>query len=634
MTELPPVDEKIHLEKSRVEDPRREKLRRALKKEWRQRFLDKVDEVQDTDYICRSCLDLYGQTQDGLFSPICKGTCQIQQRRKDADGGYQHLSEEEVTLQKTMENPVSFAKLMFDWEARPYQEEMLLCSSKRKVVRAGRRIGKTECMAIKILHLMMTNPGFVIIVVCPYEYQVKVIFDILRKMIAKSEIYQNEIIRDVHDPHTLELASGSLVVGFTAGVKTGERANKVRGQGGNAIFLDEMDYLDNGSIESIMALYTDNKDVLVWASSTPTGKRELFFAWCMDKSQGYKEFHYTSRVSPAWDAETELFFLSFYSDLGFTHEFLAEFGESETAVFSAGHLDMSVQSYEYSDYPGPRTVMTAVGEKVPFYVMGVDWNSTGTGVHIVIIEYNPFDYKMRMVYKEIVNPGEFTQRMAMERIVLLNTHWNLDWIYVDAGFGTTQVETLHAMGMKYPKSGLHKKLKSIEMGGKTEIYDVAAKRFGVKVKKETKHLMVEIAARRVEDGQCIFPKVEERPGGLVEQLRNYEVKRYAVNGKPIYTDKNEHTAIAWMLAVFALIIEYTSLAKMMHANRIASVATFENNKPVTKPGKRRARAAATIVPSRAGEMDLGRSLDIRTRPSHLHGRTRRARPKPGSRSNF
>lgn len=591
-----------------VLDPRMEALKRKKDAKDRARFIENLGRLEETDHICRRCMDYYGKNHNGRFYPPCNMTCQVQEREKEARGDYFGLTEAEITNQKVINNPVAFAKVMFDWEARTYQEELLLCSAKRKVVRAGRRIGKSESMAIAILWLIFTRPEFRCIVICPYEYQVKLIFDVIRKMIQRSDIYKGEITRDVHDPHTIELRNGSYVVGFTAGVKTGEKANKVRGQGADAVFLDEVDYLDDGSIESLLALYADNREVMIWASSTPTGKRQHFFHWCNQKEMGWKEYHYTSRVSPQWDDETEMFFLSIYSNLGFTHEFEAEFGESETSVFRSKYVDLSLEDYEYKDISGPRK--NQFGRDC-IYVMGVDWNSAGVGTHIVVSEYDPGpkdpaqedlkrDYKIRVVYKEIVDPEEFTQQKAIERIVHLSMHWDVDWVYCDKGYGTTQIEELHQYGQKYPKSGLHKKVKAIDMGGKMEIRDPKTANSSIYVKKYIKTLMVEIAARRVEELQCRFPRSEDSRDGLVEQIRNYEIIRYAENGKPIYTKENEHTAVAWMLSVFALMTEYTGLVRGKVAKGIKAVTDFgkpTDEKVVAGVKKKVARKIAT-VPSR------------------------------------
>ena len=109
------------------------------------------------------------------------------------------------------------------------------------------------------------------------------------------------------------------------------------------------------------------------------------------------------------------------------------------------------------------------------------------------------------------------------------------------------------------------------MSSKSEVRDPVT---GASIKKDTKTLMVEIAARRVEDGQCVFPRLEDVKTGLVHQLRNYEVIRVSEAGRPIYTKSDEHTAIAWMLGIFAFMMEFTSLARANVVTQTASIPEF------------------------------------------------------------
>jgi len=362
--------------------------------------------------------------------------------------------------------------------------------------------------------------------------------------------------------HRRSLDAGR-VINMTSGAK-----NRFFASG---MLTHNCDYLDTGSVEALMALFVDNPDVLIWASSTPTGKRSDFYRWNTELSLGFKAFHYTSRVSPYWDARTELYFRSIYSSSGFEHEFLAEFGEAAFAVFKSEHLDASIQTYYYQDITGPRTVITPQGPKACLYTFGVDWNSTGTGVHIVVLEYDPCTFKFRVVQKEVVDPKEFTQVKAVRKIIELNDYWNPRHIYVDQGFGEMQIEELHQYGRSSPDTGLLKKVKGIVMASKTEIVDPAT---NMKVKKYTKELVVEIAARRVEENQCIFPRIEDTKGSLVNQLRNFEVVRYSASGKPVYSQGNEHTATAWMLSIFAMMMEFTSLARAFNVTGTGSVTNL------------------------------------------------------------
>ena len=66
--------------------------------------------------------------------------------------------------------------------------------------------------------------------------------------------------------------------------------------------------------------------------------------------------------------------------------------------------------------------------------MGVDWNTSEKGTHIIVTEWNQElndgNGAYRPVEKIIIAQTEFTQTMACEEIIRLNTKWNPSAIYV------------------------------------------------------------------------------------------------------------------------------------------------------------------------------------------------------------
>ena len=60
---------------------------------------------------------------------------------------------------------------------RYYQKEIIASKSKRKVVRAGRRLGKTAAMVCHMLHFAFTHEESVQIFATPYDNQAKLIYD-------------------------------------------------------------------------------------------------------------------------------------------------------------------------------------------------------------------------------------------------------------------------------------------------------------------------------------------------------------------------------------------------------------------------------------------------------------------------
>jgi replicative DNA helicase len=334
----------------------------------------------------------------------------------------------------------------------------------------------------------------------------------MRELIVKSEGLVTTK-RDVAQPQRLEFHNGSYILGITAGTRTGMQGNKARGQDATDMYLDEADYLDQKSLESLLAIFASDANCALWASSTPTGKRAWFWEICTKKeTSGFKEFHYKSSVSPAWNIEMEQSYRDMYPIAVYAHEFDAEFGDQETGVYQKQFIDTSIRDYYYTDKKCQRNWKHGY-----LYALGVDWNAHKNGVHMIVVEYDPTTNEIKVVLHESVEAQEFTQTKAIEHIINLHAKWMFDCVYVDSGFGDVQIEQLHLYGHKHPQSRLAKIVRGIRMQENIVIRDPATKK---EVKKNSKHLMVNITARRVECEQCVFPRSEDVRHGLVWQIRN------------------------------------------------------------------------------------------------------------------
>lgn len=471
------------------------------------------------------------------------------------------LSEDELAFANFLYNPTLWTRTEIDWTPRWYQDIMLKCTAFRKVSRIGRRAGKTEAICIRMLHYAYINENVTVLVIAPYKNQVGLIFDKLDLMLGKSDSLKCSIKRNTKNPYRLEFHNGSKILGFTSGTRTGSKSTGIRGQDAHMILIDEADYLSPSDFEVILAIQASRPDVLIWASSTPTGKREMFWRFCTDSQLGYKEFHFPSSVSPSWSIQTERLERAQYSDAGYKHEFEAEFGDIAEGVFLRKFVDASVQNYDLDKVRrNPNSL----------YTMGVDWNTAGNGTCIIITEWNKEFNEGRgafkVVLKKSITQEEFTQVRSCEEIIRLNGIWNPDHIYVDQGYGHTQIEMLRKYGIEHPKTGIANKVKGIYFGDKMEIRDPSTKQI---VKKHMKPFIVNLAARRMEDGQIILPESEDIKSGLVGQIRDYMVIRTTALGQPVYTDENDHAIVAWMLSILAATMEHSDMA---HQNRSIQIA--------------------------------------------------------------
>lgn len=524
--------------------------------------------------MCGSCKHYYKDIHEiGLTSsefPInCKGHILDQLNSLKEDD---FDNEEEYEEVRTMYDPVAWAYKMFPdengdgWRARWYQEELGSCTADRKVVRAGRRTGKSELICMMMMWMTHVNSNFTILVIVPYEAQVNLLWDKIMSFVSKSPEIESSIRRSTKSPeHRLEFNNGSKIIGFSSGPSSAARSDKIRGQDANYIVLDEADYLASDDIEAILAILASHSECGMWASSTPTGKHDKFYQFATAKDAGFKEFHFTSAESPSWTESAENFFRTTYDAVTFEHEFLAEFGIQEAGVFRNDLIDAALMNYSLPrERSGPGTRI----------VIGVDWNGQAVGAHIVVTEcvHTNKGLKYIVLEKQIIKGVEFTQHQSVNTIFELDQKYNADYIYIDHGYGEMQFEMLQMLGKQTLGSNLHKRVRAYKVGGTVEIKDPLSNKM---IKKEAKPFMVNATALALERGSLILPSAEDtqvlvdskededegQTKGIVQQMRNFAIDSYSSTGQPKYSQGEEHSLTAFMFSIVGFMLEFSDMKK-------------------------------------------------------------------------
>lgn len=529
------------------------------------------------EHFCSRCVNYYKRLADeglypkGKWSMPCKGDVSWKvQKYQDIDPAELGMTEEEFDYFLVSLDPVRWAEYEFSMSLDWYQAEIARCTALWKTIRGGRRIGKTFTGSIDILYSCYTKwgmqiPRYEYLVICPYEAQVKKIFDNLEMLVSLSTNLKAAVKAVRKSPHwEMEFHNGSIARGFSSGKKTGARSDKIRGQDAHAILFDEIDYMADEDIEAIFAVLGSQENVRLWMSTTPTGARSKFWRVSTDKTQGFKEFHFISNESPRWTPQAERFFKAMYSQGGYDREFNAEFGTPTEGVFRQADLDACLRDYDYEDcsHNSDRK-----------YVIGVDWNKL-TGTHIVVVEG---DYKDRsharfaVVDKRIIRPQEFTQMAGVEAVLELDRQWGADFVYVDAGYGAVQVEMLHRLDKQHPMAGMRyaERVVSVNMAEKVEFRD--PRNPGRWIKKAAKPFMVDMLAGWVSSQQIVFPAVEDTDVsiieseiayldiGLIQQMREFKVEKVSPTGQVRYSQGYEHTLVALALACMGHALQFSEL---------------------------------------------------------------------------
>lgn len=420
-------------------------------------------------------------------------------------------------------------------------------------------------MAVFMLWYCFTHKNGKIVVAAPYDSHVALIFKMIREFIEESPSLQGSVARDTKNPHYIELMNGSSIAGFTSGTRSGAKGDSIRGQAADWIILDEMDRLDDDSIDSIAAIaLEDTTRIGIWASSTPTGRRGKFYNWCNSPDIWWHS-HRPSSVNPTWTDRAEKEFRAMLSAQGYEHEIEAEWGEESTGVFSKSHIDRAKYDYQYlarAAYPAYR-------------IMGVDWDKYQAVPQIVITEFDP-DFrdhtgkegpKFKIVHRSDILKDDFTLDNAVREIISLNDKFFPNFIYCDRGFGEYQIEMLRKHGMKFPETGLAEKVKGIQFSEKIPIRDPATKEID---KKDVKPFMVNQTVILMERDQIAINKNDEM---VWRQMENYQVLKTTVYGRPIYTSEDEHALDAFMLSILGFTLEFPNITQILQEFIVARHTT-------------------------------------------------------------
>jgi replicative DNA helicase len=479
-------------------------------------------------------------------------------------------------------DPVVWAKHFLKVEPRAYQILILRHPSLRKVLRAGRRLGKTFTLAIQLLHYSYTHKDGRCLVVAPMKTQVELIYQEILRIASKNEIVMNSMTRKVTSPQfMMEFSNGSTIRFFTSGMRSGGKSDVARGQEAHLIILDEMDYMHSGDLDALYAMLQktaeDQPDKVMIGASTPTGRREKFWEWC--NSSRFQEFWFPSYVNPFFSKEQEDEFREQYSEIGYRHEIEADWGEDSEGVYPRKYVDMAFidPGWKYN---------AEVTSARSFFTIGVDWDKYGAGTNIVVVEACNDSYederfrgRTRVCYREEIPRSEYTLTKAVDRIMELNKIFQPKHIYVDRGFGEVQVELLHKAGVENPQTKLRERVKGVSFAETIEVKDPYTQ---LPVKKEMKPFMVDNLRQYLEKEKILFSETDEE---LYLQLISYIVVRTTQTGRPVFEaggSAMDHAHDALMLALLAITQNYGDLMKSNYTTKTQSFSnTFYMPKPST-----------------------------------------------------
>lgn len=493
------------------------------------------------------------------------------------------FNEEQQRQYHIASDPVLWAKTFLTVRPRAYQVFVLRDPSVQKVLRFGRRLGKTVTLSLFALWYCYTHQEGKILVAAPMKTHVGLIYDEMLNMIdkaakEKTDLLSESVKRAVASPqYEINFKNGASIKFFSTGMKSNNKTNVARGQEADVIMLDEMDYMGPEDLVALFAmLQKTNEDKvgekMLIGASTPSGLRETFWRWNTDPEEGFKAFYFPSYVNPNWTAEEEKRQRKRYvTEVRYQQEIEADFGEPAEGVYPRKYVDRA-----FADNDWKYDLNLIEPEAQSHYVMGVDWDKVGAGVNLIILEIcgkNHTDEKLagrsRVIFREEINKGEFTYTAAVDRIIKLNEYFNLNHIYVDRGAGEVQIELLHKHGINHPESGLQTKVKGYQFRENIEVSDP----YNLQPqKKPIKAFMVDNLYRMFEDQKLL---VSENDDELYFQIISYVVLKRSAYGEPIYGPGGgavDHAHDALILACLAAQQNYDDFLQVKYASKPKAVS--------------------------------------------------------------
>jgi hypothetical protein len=234
------------------------------------------------------------------------------------------------TLKQCLVDPVAFSSIILGAEPWPHQAELLRCTSRTVVVKAGRRSGKSTAAATKALWRAFSKPGASILIISAGEDAAKRVLEEARRLAAASHVFREFVTDELKTE--MKFANGSLI---TSVPKTEAR---IRGLGADLLIMDEAFQMGEEIWRAAEPVTAANPGSQIWICSTPGNSPLHFFntKWRQGidaPSEWVRSFHWPSAVSPLISKRVLAQIESENDPWYFRREYLAQDIDDAEAVF-------------------------------------------------------------------------------------------------------------------------------------------------------------------------------------------------------------------------------------------------------------------------------------------------------------
>jgi hypothetical protein len=219
---------------------------------------------------------------------------------------------------------------------------------------------------------------------------------------------------------------------------------------------------------------------------------------------------------------------------------MGQFPKVSGGIFSPTNINTAMRDYKYNlkDF-----------KKGYRYILSVDWNTAENGAQLSVLGFS--NEMIYVKYREIIANVENPQTTAVNRIIEINKTCPIQYIFVDEGYGATQIELLHQHGTQHPESRIREKLVPLDFN--------SSKCIQVKIgnndpeSRPAKYFMVGLMQKIVQDRKFQFSKYDNhKKTGLYKQFRDFRKKKKSFGRYPVYEDGYFHGLMSVMMGVLGM----------------------------------------------------------------------------------
>ena len=305
------------------------------------------------------------------------------------------------------------------WQKEVLEAEGNIC------ICSGRQVGKTEIIALKTAHHIVSHPKHRVLIISVTEQQAE---NMLQKiLIHLHDINPKLICKGQKRPtkHRVELTNGAYAI--TKAV--GQYGLGALGLTCDVVVPDECAYLPETIWASITPMLLTTGGSL-WLLSTPNAQEGYFYEAYTNPAYGFKTFHVNSEEVAQQRPEPQRSIMLAYlerekqrmSPMQYAQQYLAQFQEELGQLFP-DHLIESCQTLDRPNY-------SLLDVKYKSFYLGVDVARMGgdeTTFEILELQDKKFYHRENIIHKYTLT----TQ--TIDKILELDKFYNFKQIYIDDG---------------------------------------------------------------------------------------------------------------------------------------------------------------------------------------------------------